>query len=255
MFRLFAKLPTRWMILFAVATWACPTRADVLSMGVDASLKTPMKVIAAEYEKASGHQTAIYYASTGRLYQRLKTIAPFQIVLTADLTTAKRLEEERMAIEGSRFKFAAGRLAFWAAKENLIDGSGGLVGDPALMKLAMSNAQVSTYGAAAQAAIKKLPRLQNKGIRVVRDDDESVVIETIRRGKADIGFVALADVFENGKIAQGYGWIVPDSVVPPVPHEAVLLDKQVLTDAAKGFIEFLKSPRAREILRAHGLDA
>ena len=45
----------------------------------------------------------------------------------------------------------------------------------------------------------------------------------VKTGNAEVGFVALSQVYKNGKITEGSGWIVPSKYYQPIRQDAVLL--------------------------------
>ncbi len=62
-------------------------------------------------------------------------------------------------------------------------------------------------------------------------------------------FVALGQVV-NAK--GGSRWDVPQSLYTPIRQDVVLLKTGEANAAAKGFVEFLRSPEAIEIIRKYG---
>ena len=65
---------------------------------------------------------------------------------------------------------------------------------------------------------------------------------------AEIGFVAGAQLGERG----GSAWIVDPSLYDPIRQDAVLLTHGADNPAAVAFLEFLKTPKAREIVESYG---
>ena len=67
-----------------------------------------------------------------------------------------------------------------------------------------------------------------------------------------MGFVALSQVMQDGKIAKGSAWIVPEALYPPIRQDAVLLNKGKDNSAAVAWLDYLKGDRARAIIQAFG---
>jgi molybdate transport system substrate-binding protein len=52
----------------------------------------------------------------------------------------------------------------------------------------------------------------------------------------------------------GSRWLVPESDHAPIDQEAILLKTGVANLAARGFLDFLKGPQAREIIKRYGYE-
>jgi molybdate transport system substrate-binding protein len=69
---------------------------------------------------------------------------------------------------------------------------------------------------------------------------------------AQLGFVALSQVFADGRITSGSAWIVPPELHTPIRQDAILLDKGRDNPAAVALMQYLRSDKARAIIRSHG---
>ena len=76
----------------------------------------------------------------------------------------------------------------------------------------------------------------------------------VASGNAELGFVALSQVFENGRISQGSGWIVPANLYDALRQDAVLLTRARDKPAARAMLAFLKTEKARALVRAFGYE-
>ena len=84
--------------------------AGEVQVAVAANFTAPMKLIAAEFEKSTGHKAQLSFGGTGKFYAQIKNGAPFEVLLAADDETPLRLEQEGLAEKGSRFTYAIGKL-------------------------------------------------------------------------------------------------------------------------------------------------
>ncbi|HAL38241.1 MAG TPA: molybdate ABC transporter substrate-binding protein, partial [Polaromonas sp.] len=98
--------------------------ADEVQVAVAANFTAPMKLIAAEFEKETGHQAVLSFGATGKLYAQIMNGAPFDIFLAADNERPAKLEKEGAAVAGSRFTYATGRLVLWSPKPGTVDEQG-----------------------------------------------------------------------------------------------------------------------------------
>ncbi len=65
------------LLVFGAVTAA---HADVVNVAVAANFTAPMNVIAADFEKDTGHKAKLAFGSSGRFYAQIKNGAPFQCV-------------------------------------------------------------------------------------------------------------------------------------------------------------------------------
>lgn len=73
-------------------------------------------------------------------------------------------------------------------------------------------------------------------------------------GNAELGFVALAQVMKDGRIGEGSAWIVPARLHEPIRQDAALLAHGRLNPAAAAFLAWLRSDKAKPIIRSFGYD-
>ena len=76
----------------------------------------------------------------------------------------------------------------------------------------------------------------------------------VASGNAELGFVALSQVFLDGKITQGSAWIVPAHLHAPLRQDALLLKPGKDSAAAAALLAYLRSDTARTIIRSYGYD-
>jgi molybdate transport system substrate-binding protein len=72
--------------------------------------------------------------------------------------------------------------------------------------------------------------------------------------KADLALIALSQVMRDGKVTSGSWWIVPPEMHKPIRQYAVLLNGAKDLAAAKAFLAFLKSEKARAVMRGFGYE-
>lgn len=71
-------------------------------------------------------------------------------------------------------------------------------------------------------------------------------------GNAELGFVALSQIYKDGKITSGSAWIVPADLHDPIKQDAVILNKGKDNPAAKALVEYLQGPKAAAIIKSYG---
>lgn len=234
---------------------AAPALAADVQVAVAANFSAPMKIIAAEFEKDTGHKAVLSFGATGKFYAQIRNGAPFEVFLAADEDTPAKLEREGAAVRGSRFTYATGRLALWSARPGVVDAQGEVLKNGGFGKLAIAAPKLAPYGAAALETMTRLGVLAALQPRLVTGESIGQAFSFVATGNADLGFVALSQVLESGKLASGSAWIVPETLHSPIRQDAVLLTRGKDSPAARQLMVFLQSDKARAVIRAHGYQA
>jgi molybdate transport system substrate-binding protein len=228
------------------------TSAAEVKVAVAANFAQTLKEISTVFEKDTGHKLAITQGSTGKLYAQISQGAPFEVFLSADDETPEKLVTEGKAINGTRFTYAIGRLALWSPKPDLVDEGGQVLKTDKFRFLAIANSRVAPYGRAAVQVMQKLGVLASIDPRVVQGESITQTFQFVSTGNAQLGFVALSQISENGKIKSGSAWIVPENMHEQLRQDAVLLNPGKDSPAAGALLNFLKSDKAKKIIAAHG---
>jgi molybdate transport system substrate-binding protein len=90
--------------------------------------------------------------------------------------------------------------------------------------------------------------------KIVQGENIAQVQQFIASGNAELGFVALAQVWRDGAIAQGSAWVVPDSLHAPIRQDAALLLPGRGKPAAQALLAYLRGDEARAIIRSFGYE-
>lgn len=228
--------------------------ADEIQVAVAANFIAPMKLIAADFEKASGHRAALSFGATGKFYAQIRNGAPFDVLLAADDETPAKLEKEGFGVSGSRFTYAIGKLVLWSARPGYVDATGDVLKTGGFTHIALANPKLAPYGAAAIEVMTKLGLLSALEPRFVQGENIAQTYQFVSTGNAELGFVALSQVYEDGKLKSGSGWIVPASMHSPIRQDAVLLSRGKDNPAAAALLQYLKTDKAKAVIRAYGYD-
>ena len=234
-------------LMLPLSVWAAEVR-----VAVAANFAGPMKDIAAVFESQTGHKPVLTPGASGKFYAQITNGAPFDVFLSADDETPQKLEKVGKAVPGSRFTYAIGRLILWSPKDNWVTDGVDLLKKEDFRFLAIANPRVAPYGIAAVQTMQKIGVLSQLEPKVVQGENISQTHQFVTSGNADLGFVALSQVWQNGKLKSGSGWLVPETYHDALRQDAVLLEVGKQSEAAKALLNFLKSDKAREIMTAYG---
>jgi molybdate transport system substrate-binding protein len=245
----------RRVALFALAlSLAAPAHAGEVQVAVAANFTGPMERIAPAFEQATGHKALIAYGTVGKFFAQIRSGAPFEVLVSADEETPIRLEKDGLALPESRFTYAAGKLVLWSATPGLVDERGEVLRRGDFRHLAIANPKVAVYGAAAVEVMNRLGVHADQQGKLVLGENITQAYQFVATGNAELGFVALSQVYKDGQFAPGSHWLVPPDLYPRLRQDAVLLTRGQGNPAAQALLAYLKSDAARTVIRAYGYD-
>ena len=236
---------------FASAHFFAVAQAGEVTVAVAANFTAPMQKIAQAFERDTGHKPKLAFGATGKFYAQIKNGAPFALLLAADDVTPARLEKEGLAVAGTRFTYATGRLALWSKQLNLVDDKGEVLRSNRFNKLAIADPKLAPYGIAAMELINKLGVQANVVPKLVQGESIGQTYQFVSTENAQLGFVALSQISFDGRITHGSAWVVPQSMHTPLEQDAVLLNAGKDNSAAHALLKYLQADKAKTIIRQY----
>ncbi|TAK84018.1 MAG: molybdate ABC transporter substrate-binding protein [Aquabacterium sp.] len=246
--------PTPTAALAAALLLSFAAHAGEVQVAVAANFAAPMEKIAAGFAADTGHQAVVATGSTGKFYTQIKNGAPFEVLLAADDETPKKLEADGLAVAGSSRTYAIGKLALYSTRPGYVDAQGEVLKKGSFQHLALANPKLAPYGAAAMQTLKALGLEQALAPRIVQGENIAQAWQFVATGSAELGFVALSQISNPAQPATGSWWVVPASLYTPIRQDAVLLKKGEGQAAAAALLEYLKSVKARALIRSFGYE-
>jgi molybdate transport system substrate-binding protein len=232
---------------------ASAARAGEVQVAVAANFAGPLARIAEGFSAASGHTLKVSSGATGKFYTQIQSGAPFEVLIAADDETPRKLITEGLAVKGSHFTYAIGKLVLWSARPGFVDTEGQVLAKAkAFEHLAIANPKVAPYGAAGLEVIKARGLTDAVGPRLVTAESIAQAFQFVSTGNAELGFVALSQVAVPGKPVTGSYWLVPSSLYGEIRQDAVLLRAGEKNPAASALLNYLKSTPAKDVIAAYG---
>jgi len=245
-------MPPSFALALVALTLIGAARAEKVQVAVAANFAAPAKQIAAAFERDTGHQALLIFGGTGKLYAQIKHGAPFEVLLAADATTPAKLANEGAAVANSRFTYAVGSLVLWSAAPGYVDDQWRVLHRNDFRHLAIANPKLAPYGAAAAAVMTGLGLSEVLAPKLVQGENIGQAHQFVASGNAELGFVAMSQVMQDGKIDTGSAWVVPTDLYPPIRQDAVLLDRGKANPAAHAWLAYLKGEQARAVIASFG---
>ena len=106
--------------------------------------------------------------------------------------------------------------------------------------------QAGAFGASGDAEATKA--------KIVEGQNITQAYQFVSTGNAELGFVALSQIYKDGKVTSGSAWIVPAALHDPIKQDAVILNKGKDSAAAKALVEYLKGPKATAVIKSYGYE-
>lgn len=228
--------------------------ADEVSVAVAANFTGPMEKIVPAFEKATGHKALVAYGTVGKFYAQIKNGAPFDVLISSDEQTPINLEKGALAMAPTRFTYAIGKLVLWSIKPGLVDDKGEVLRGGNFTHLSIANPKMAVYGAAAVEVMKKLGVDAALEPKLVFGENITQAYQFAATGNAELGFVALSQIYKDGQYAPGSYWMVPTAMYPQIRQDAVLLTRGKDNPAAAALLAYLKTDAAKQVIRAHGYE-
>lgn len=240
----------RLSILLLVTLWPALLEAASATIAVASNFKTTLEALTTAFEQSHPHQLKVVNASTGVLYSQIIYGAPFDVLLAADSQRPRLLEQQDLAVSGSRFTYAIGQLVLIGP--SLEQASPEQTSSKVLQnnsgKLAIANPAIAPYGLAAQQVLQHLDLWPGVESQLLKASNVAQAYQFVDSGGAALGLVAYSQLVNSPKTYR----IIPASWHQPIEQQAVLLQAGLNNPAAVDFIAFLQSPDASTIIRRDG---
>ncbi len=239
------------VLLIAVASMLTTERATAgeIRVAVASNFADAIEDIAKRFEAKTGHRVTLTFGSTGKHYAQIKNGAPFDAFFAADIRHPELLEKEGLALPGSRFTYAVGKVVLWSPKAGYVDPEGRVLEQVDFRHLAIANPKLAPYGQAAQEVLQARGIWDKLSERLVLGENIGQTFQFVETGNAELGFVAYSQVKRPGRPIEGSWWDVPQTLYTPIEQQAVLLKD---SDLARDFLAYVRSDEALKTIREYG---
>jgi molybdate transport system substrate-binding protein len=235
-------------VVVVVASSATLAPCAETNVAVAANFTEPSKEIAQLFEAKTGHKAILSFGATGQFYTQITQAAPFQVFLSADQATPKKLVDGGLAVPDSLFTYAVGKLVLFSKNADLVKGEATLR-EGKFDKIAIADPKTAPYGAAGVETMKALGVYDQLAGKIVQGSNINQTFEFVDTGNAELGFIALSQVIKR---KDGSRWLAAANLYTPIRQDAVLLKSASGSEAARAFLTFLKGPEAAAVIEKYG---
>ena len=239
---------------FTFASEAAGKPCGVITVAAAADLTDAMEEIAANFQKATGCAVRVSAGSSGNFLSQIENGAPFDVFFSADIEYPKKLEAEGLAVPGSTYSYAVGKIVLWVRNDSRLDISKGLAAlrDPSIRKIAIANPEHAPYGRAAQQALGNAGLYETVRDRLVLGENISQAAQFVESGNAGAGILALSLVLSPRMKDQGRFWRIPENLYAPIEQGVVLVRGSQNQQGAQVLLDYIKTPATAALLARYG---
>jgi molybdate transport system substrate-binding protein len=223
--------------------------AEDITAAVASNFTQVLRELALDFERQSGHRVILAPGSSGRLYAQVVNGAPYDLFFSADAEKPAQLVANGLADADSLVTYALGSLVLWSTDPAMPVTNGEALRDAGNNRVALANPRLAPYGA---AAAQVLEQLAVPGIIRVTGENITQAYQFVETGNVPLGFVALSQVMDEGRIRRGAGWVVPQEMYEPIRQDVVLLSRPKPNYAAREFLDFVMSIQGKNIISKYG---
>jgi len=230
-----------------------------ITVAAAADMSAALPQLVAGYTKKTGQAVKLSFSSSGNLTNQIRNGAPFDVFFSADEEYPRQLIAEGLASKSkdTLYRYAVGRVVLWVPGDSPLDlsklGIQALL-DPSVRKISIANPAHAPYGRAAEAALRHFGIYDQVSSRLVFGENVSQAAQFVESGNAQAGLIALSHALAPALKDKGRYWTVPLDAYPTLNQAAVVLSKSKQPDAARRFLEFLRSPEATFLLSSYGFN-
>src|SRR5229473_4371795 len=247
-----------FMLIFSFLLPQSEVRAQAREIRVAAAadLKFAMGELCAQFERQAGTKVNVTYGSSGNFFSQMRNGAPFDLFFSADIEYPQRLEAAGLAEPGTLYEYAVGRIVIWTLADSNVDVAKqewNALLDAQVKKIAIANPEHAPYGRAAVAALQDAGIYESVKAKLVYGENISQAAQFVQSGNAQAGIVAMS-LAVSPAMNNGKRWEIPADMHPVIEQGAIVLKDARNSDAARSFLEFVKSATGRAILAKYGFE-
>ena len=242
-------------LLLLLLLWGACAAAQEITVAAAADMSAALPQLVDAYTKKTGQTVKLSFGSSGNLTNQIRNGAPFDVFFSADEEYPQQLIAEGLVSKDSLYRYAVGRLVLWVPNDSPLDLSKlgiKVLLDPSVKKISIANPAHAPYGRAAAEALRHFGIYDQVSSRLVLGENVSQAAQFVESGNAQAGLIALSHALVPALKDKGRYWTVPLDAYPLLNQAAVVLSRSKQGDAARRFLDFVRSPEAIALLATYG---
>lgn len=228
--------------------------AAQVTVAVAANFTKTIEEIGEAFTQDTGHTIRFSFGPTGKLFAQIRNGAPFDLFFAANESSPQRSIAENLAVKDSYFVYAQGVLVLYSPSLPVANNAIQILKEANFRHLAIANPKTAPYGTQAEVFLNKVGLHNQVKSKLVNGESIAHAFQYVATKNAEIGFVAKSQVVDPASPAYKNGeyWEVPQSDYNPINQAAIITKRGENNQAAKSFMQYMKSPKAIEIIQRYG---
>jgi molybdate transport system substrate-binding protein len=216
-----------------------------------ASLTDAMEELAKTYEAQSGEKVVFNFAGSNALARQIKEGAPADVFFSADEAQMSGLEKAGLIADGSRKSVLSNTLVFVAPKDSAITTlTPQDLAQPEIKRLALADTRTVPAGVYSKAYLEKLGLWREVEPKVIPTENVRAALAAVESGNVDAGIVYKTDASISKAVKVVFE--VPAKEGPDISYPIAVVKESKNPEAAKKFLDYLKSDQAVTVFRKYG---
>ena len=237
--------------LVALVTYALSIRAEQLQVFAAASLTDALKEIAPAYEAASGEKLQFNFAGSNALARQIQEGAPADVFISADEAKMDALQKAGMILDGTRQSLLSNTLAVVVEADSPLKlDSARALAQHAVKRIALADAKGVPAGIYAKEYLEKIGVWKEVKDRVVPTENVRAALAAVESGNVEAAIVYKTDAAISKAVKVACE--VPAKEGPDISYSFAVVKESKNPEAAKKFLDYLKSEPALAIFRKYG---
>lgn len=223
-----------------------------LIVSAAASMKDAMLEIQELYQKVNPNITVtMNFGSSGSLQQQIEQGAPVDVFVSASIGKMNSLREKSLILEDTYTELLENKIVLIVPKGNEAEivGFDDITTDK-IGKLAIGEPESVPAGKYAKETLTNLGLWDGLGDKALLGKDVRAVLAWIETENADAGIVYATDAQVSDQVEVVA--VAPEESHSPVIYPAAVVKDTKQEEAAKTFLEFLKSDEGKEVFESFG---
>jgi molybdate transport system substrate-binding protein len=232
---------------------SCAGQAAEVTVLAAASLTDALGQIDADFEKASGHKVKAAFGGSSALAKQLEKGAPADLFISADVPWMDYVAKAKAIDDASRTNLLGNHLVLVGPASSTgsvtIDSDYDLAGALKGGKLSVADTAAVPAGKYAKASLEKLGLWSKVEGSLAQGENVRAALALVERGEAPLGIVYQTDALVAKVKVLG---TFPDDSHPPIVYPAALTVAGAKSDAAKAYLDYLRSDAAKAVFAKAG---
>ena len=232
---------------------AAAVHAAEVTVLAAASLTDALGRIDADFEKATGNKVKAAFGGSSALAKQLEKGAPADLFISADVPWMDYVAKADLIDPASRADLLGNHLVLvgpaGSTETVAIDRNYDLAGALKGGKLSVADTSAVPAGKYARASLEKLGQWSKVEGSLAQAENVRAALALVERGEAPLGIVYQTDALVAKVKVIG---TFPDDSHPPIIYPVALTVQGAKSDAAKAYLDYLKSDAAKAVFEKAG---